>query len=75
MDLRAYLTRHNTSISAFAEAIDVTAMAVYRYLSGERIPRPEVMERIVAATGGEVRPNDFYPAGRGETGLSAVEAA
>jgi hypothetical protein len=31
-----------------------------RYRSGERIPRPEPMGVIVAATDGQVMPNDFY---------------
>jgi len=60
MRLRAYLDGHDISISAFAEAIGVSVQAVHRYLGGDRIPRPEVMQRIVVQTKGAVRPDDFY---------------
>ena len=60
MQLRQYLTKRNIAIPAFAERIGVTQQAVHRYLTGERLPRRDVMERIKAATGGAVQPNDFF---------------
>lgn len=45
---------------AFAESIKSTATSVSRYVTGERIPEPEIMQRIFDATGGLVTANDFY---------------
>ena len=46
-------------------------MSVLRYANGERIPRPDVMARIVAETDGEVQPNDFFSPQPPSIGLSA----
>lgn len=60
MELRQYLDDHEIPVSAFATAIGVSVQAVHRYLTGERIPKREVIERIARATGGKVQPNDFF---------------
>ena len=60
MKLKAYLSETGTSYSAFAEKIGTSAEAVRRYVTGTRMPTPDVMARIVAATEGTVEPNDFY---------------
>jgi hypothetical protein len=33
---------------------------VFRYIKGHRIPRREIMDRIISLTNGFVTPNDFY---------------
>lgn len=60
MQLRQYLADRNIPIAVFADQIGVSFQAVHRYLTGERLPRRDVMERIKAATGGLVTPNDFF---------------
>lgn len=60
MTLRDYLSKRQMTGREFAAVIGVHDVSVYRYLCGERIPRPKVMARIVAATDGEVGPADFY---------------
>jgi len=60
MNLRTYLDEHDVSIAHFSGQIEVSVAALHRYLSGERIPRPEVLERISLVTEGKVKPNDFY---------------
>lgn len=60
MQLRAYLDENGISTAAFAAQIKVSSAALYRYMSGERIPRRPVLERIVGLTGGAVRADDFY---------------
>jgi glutamine synthetase len=60
MNLRSYLDEHDVSISHFSGQIEVSVAAMHRYLTGERIPRPEVLERISLVTNGAVKPNDFY---------------
>lgn len=42
-----------------ADLIGVAQPAVTRYEAG-RHPRPEIMRRIITATGGEVTAADFY---------------
>jgi transcriptional regulator with XRE-family HTH domain len=60
MNLRTYLDQKKISPARFAGSIKVSVAALHRYLGGERIPRPEVLERIVEATDGTVQPNDFF---------------
>ena len=60
MKLTSYLTEMNVDLADFARRIGTTYEASRRYASGERIPRPEIMARIVAETAGKVQPNDFY---------------
>lgn len=75
MQLREYLSDQKISIPAFAEAIGVTVQAVHRYVSGERAPRHEVMERIAAETGGKVQPNDMHAAVAAHTATRAINEA
>ncbi len=60
MKLARFLIAHQMTPAAFARLIGVTRNAVHRYVRGERMPAPEVMERIVQVTEGAVTPNDFY---------------
>lgn len=60
MELRQYLDDREMPVAAFAERIGVTVQALYRYINGERIPKREIMDRIVRATCGRVTPSDFY---------------
>jgi predicted transcriptional regulator len=59
MQLGQYLDEHGIDVAAFAAAIRVDLSTVYRYLSGDRLPRADVLRRIKRATGGKVTPNDF----------------
>ena len=60
MKLSEWLHKNNTSAADFAESIDLSVQAAYKYIGGERIPRPEIMKRISEVTLGAVTPNDFY---------------
>jgi transcriptional regulator with XRE-family HTH domain len=60
MRLRRYLDTNSITLPRFAKLIGVSVQSVHRYANGERIPRPEVMERIKRVTKGAVLPNDFY---------------
>ena len=60
MRLRQYLSAHDISMAVFAERIGVSTQAVHRYLTGDRLPRPDVMMRIKAETRGAVQPNDWF---------------
>ncbi|MBW4089924.1 MAG: helix-turn-helix domain-containing protein [Proteobacteria bacterium] len=74
MQLRAYLTEHNVSVAAFAVAAGVSVQAVHRYLNGERMPRPAVIERIRIATGGQVSANDLAASVTSSYGLRSQQA-
>lgn len=51
------------SYAAFAALIGVSnAKVAERYAKGARIPRPEIIEKIEAATNGNVTANDFVSA-------------
>lgn len=60
MTLTQYLAENRLSASAFGRLIGCSGMAVSRYARGRRIPHGDLMRRIVAATQGQVQPNDFY---------------
>jgi len=61
MNLQTYLDTNAIAPAKFAGSINVTPTALGRYLSGDRIPRPDVLRRIVSETQGKVQPNDFFP--------------
>lgn len=67
MKLRDWMTRHNISEARLAGSLGTSQATVNRYARGERIPRPNIMARIIAATDGAVRPADFYDCGCHET--------
>ncbi len=60
MDLKTHLTNTGTPATTFAEGVGVSVAALHRYISGQRIPRRDIMERITRLTGGAVQPNDFF---------------
>lgn len=62
MKLAEYLSDAEIKASAFAERIGVTRQTLWRYMSGERRPEWDVLERIAQATRGQVTPNDFLEA-------------
>jgi glutamine synthetase len=60
MKLGTYLRAEGFSVREFAKSVNVTEAAMSRYVSGKRLPRLEIMQRIVEASGGGVQPNDFF---------------
>jgi uncharacterized radical SAM superfamily Fe-S cluster-containing enzyme len=60
MHLTAYLEDVKETPAAFARRINVSSVAIHRYLHKGRIPEPDVMAKIVEQTQGRVRPDDFY---------------
>lgn len=61
MLLRDYLERERISTRDFARRLGHSAEAVRLYAAGRRIPRPDIMAKLVRLTHGEVQPNDFFP--------------
>ena len=63
MKLHHYLKSNGLTYGAFAAMIGASSpRTVQRYVTQERIPRPPIMARITAATGGLVTAADFYAA-------------
>lgn len=60
MKLSAYLEKRNETASAFAERIGRNVSTVSRLARGLTDPDRETMNRIMQATVGRVKPNDFY---------------
>jgi transcriptional regulator with XRE-family HTH domain len=57
--LAIYLKTARLNDAEFGRRIGVPRQYVQRYRHGS-IPTPEIMERIVAATDGQVTANDFF---------------
>lgn len=62
MQLSKFLEERGETIAEFAERINLSHEAVRRYAARERIPRADIMPRIIEATAGQVQPNDFFEA-------------
>ena len=60
MKLSVYLNERKISHGDMARLIGTSTEAVRRYANGLRLPRPEIMGRIIAATDGAVEHADFY---------------
>jgi transcriptional regulator with XRE-family HTH domain len=60
MILRTYLTAQKKRVDDFAKEIDASRGAVLKWISGERYPRYDYLQRIYEATQGAVTANDFY---------------
>jgi len=59
MKLADYLKAKSISLSEFATEIGVCTETVRRYTKGERFPSRFILNRILEATHGKVRPNDM----------------
>jgi hypothetical protein len=60
MKLAAYLETNAIRPADFAEILGVDTSTVYRLKGDGQIPTPDLMRKIVDATDGAVRPDDFY---------------
>lgn len=60
MKLREYISAQRLTTAEFAKQAGASERAVIKWMRGERIPRPEMMARISAATKGKVTANDFF---------------
>ncbi|HWJ86904.1 MAG TPA: helix-turn-helix transcriptional regulator [Pelagibacterium sp.] len=59
MLLADYLRKRNLAAASFAQAIGVSRQTVFRYISGERMPRRAILNRIEEETQGAVTASDF----------------
>lgn len=62
MKLSEYLRSNAVSRREFAAKVGITEAALCRYISGVRMPRPQIVRAIMSASGGTVTPNDFIEA-------------
>lgn len=60
MKLYEWRKKENKTQQEVADALGVFQSVIQKWESGETIPRPESMQKIVEYTKGEVQPNDFY---------------
>lgn len=62
MQITDWLTKNDISDADFAARVGVSRQALWRYKTGDRIPRRPILERIQSETGGQVQPADFFGA-------------
>ncbi len=43
-----------------ADNLGISEASLSRYLSGDRVPKPEIMKKIIEVTNGIVNPQSFY---------------
>lgn len=61
MKLDAWMQSTGRRREDVAEELRVSVVSVGRYITGERIPRPEIIVRIKIMTGNAVTADDFLP--------------
>jgi transcriptional regulator with XRE-family HTH domain len=60
MKLKTYMTENGLTARDMAERINGSMRTVQKWVSGERIPRPDQMRKLTDATNGQVTANDFF---------------
>lgn len=60
MLLQEYKRKYKLTVEGLAHGLGVTPDCVYKYLSGDRKPKENVMLLIYKITNGLVTANDFY---------------
>jgi len=60
MKLDDYMSTFNIEPKTLADFCGVTVQAISQYKLGKRKPKPEIAQRIVAYTRGEVAWSDLY---------------
>jgi transcriptional regulator with XRE-family HTH domain len=77
--LPEYLAHRNETQTAFASRAGLSNGTLSRVLTGKIAPSPDVVEKVHAATDGQVTANDLYEAWRavrgGESAASAGASA
>ncbi len=69
--LAAWRRRAGLTRKAFAAQLGLSALTLWRYERKGQVPKPAILARIREATGGALRPEDFYPASRGAKAVSS----
>jgi transcriptional regulator with XRE-family HTH domain len=59
--LRIYRETHEVTAEALARSAATTAATISRIERGQRLPSAALMARLVVATHGKVRADDFLP--------------
>jgi len=59
MKLATYLTNQKITYEAFGQTVGASAFGVGKWARGTRMPRPDMLSKIKAATGGAVTADDF----------------
>lgn len=62
MTFKDYLTDKKLTLADAAKALNVTHQACRYWASGDRVPRPKQMQKIIKWSNGRVTPADFYGA-------------
>lgn len=76
MDPRQWLHQNDITPYAWGRRLGLKgAQTVYRYLNGERMPSPRIMDRIHSDTGGQVTAEDFHRLRRARLSVRAEQAA
>lgn len=59
--LAQFIADSGIHVAEFARRIGLTETSVHRYISGERVPEPDVMDNIFRETGGAVPHDSWTP--------------
>lgn len=57
---KQWLKNNNKKVADVARDLGLTHCVVRVWVETDRVPSRENMQKIIAYTGGEIQPNDFY---------------
>ena len=58
--LDKWIKDNSISRKILATNLNISIASLSRYLSGDRIPKQEIMEKIISYTDGKINPSNFY---------------
>ena len=58
--LDKWIKEKSISRTQLAKTLDISLATLSRYLSGDRIPKQSIMQKIITTTDGNVNPSNFY---------------
>lgn len=59
MKLRDYLRENKISVAKFSQLCEIPIPSMRSWVYGDKLPRPDAMNKIYGETQGKVTPNDF----------------
>ena len=59
MTLSEYMAKHQMTDQKMSEIVGVSRSAITQYRLGDRMPKPEILVRLVEATDAKVSPMDM----------------
>ena len=58
--LDKWIKENSSNRKKLAKTLNISTASLSRYLTGDRIPKQSIMQKIITVTEGNVNPSNFY---------------